>query len=133
VSSETDRPNTLPWPPLIYASAVAIALVVNWLWPLPWIPGMLAEILFAIGWLLIVGALALDITAIRALSRAGTTVRPDRASSQLVTSGPFALSRNPVYLGNTMLVIGIGLVTGIAWFIPLAIVAAFVIQKVTIE
>lgn len=133
MSSEIDRPNALPWPPLIYIGAVAAALVLHWLWPLPWIPGVLAELLFAIGWLLIVGALAIDLMAMRTLSRAGTTVRPDRASTQLVTSGPFAVSRNPIYLGNTMLVIGIGLVTAITWFIPLALVAAFITQKVTIE
>jgi protein-S-isoprenylcysteine O-methyltransferase Ste14 len=50
-----------------------------------------------------------------------------------VTDGPFSLTRNPLYLAGTMLVLGIGLVSGIAWFLLLAILAAFTVQKVTIE
>ncbi|WP_421925016.1 methyltransferase family protein [Neoaquamicrobium sediminum] len=127
------RPNTLPWPPIVYVAAVAAAFVLNWLVPLPWIPGPLGELLFAVGWLVVGGALAIDITAMRTMARAKTTIMPHRGSDHLVTSGPFSFTRNPIYLGNTMLMIGIGLIAGIVWFILLAPVAAFVTQKVAIE
>lgn len=127
------RPNTLPWPPIVYVAAVAAAIVLNWLVPLPWIPGPLGELLFAVGWLVVGGALAIDITAMRTMARAKTTIMPHRGSDHLVTSGPFSFTRNPIYLGNTMLMIGIGLIAGIAWFILLAPVAAFVTQKLAIE
>jgi protein-S-isoprenylcysteine O-methyltransferase Ste14 len=51
----------------------------------------------------------------------------------LVTDGPFSFTRNPIYLGGTMLVLGIGLVSGIVWFLPLAILAAFTVQKLAFE
>ncbi|MEX4007816.1 methyltransferase family protein [Neoaquamicrobium sediminum] len=127
------RPNTLPWPPIVYVAAVAAAIVLNWLVPLPWIPGPLGELLFAVGWLVVGGALAIDITAMRTMARAKTTIMPHRGSDHLVTSGPFSFTRNPIYLGNTMLMIGIGLIAGIVWFILLAPVAAFVTQKLAIE
>lgn len=127
------RPNTLPWPPIVYVAAVAAAIVLNWLVPLPWIPGPLGELLFAVGWLVVGGALAIDITAMRTMARAKTTIMPHRGSDHLVTSGPFSFTRNPIYLGNTMLMIGIGLIAGIVWFILLAPVAALVTQKLAIE
>ncbi|MFC3725487.1 methyltransferase family protein [Neoaquamicrobium sediminum] len=127
------RPNTLPWPPIVYVAAVAAAIVLNWLVPLPWIPGPLGELLFAVGWLVVGGALAIDTTAMRTMARAKTTIMPHRGSDHLVTSGPFSFTRNPIYLGNTMLMIGIGLIAGIVWFILLAPVAAFVTQKLAIE
>ncbi len=127
------RPNTLPWPPIVYVAAVAAAIVLNWLVPLPWIPGPLGELLFAVGWLVVGGALAIDITAMRTMARAKTTIMPHRGSDHLVTSGPFSFTRNPIYLGNTMLMMGIGLIAGIVWFILLAPVAAFVTQKLAIE
>ncbi|MGQ2902718.1 MAG: methyltransferase family protein [Neoaquamicrobium sediminum] len=127
------RPNTLPWPPIVYVAAVAAAIVLNSLVPLPWIPGPLGELLFAVGWLVVGGALAIDITAMRTMARAKTTIMPHRGSDHLVTSGPFSFTRNPIYLGNTMLMIGIGLIAGIVWFILLAPVAAFVTQKLAIE
>ncbi len=58
---------------------------------------------------------------------------PHRGSRCLVTSGPFRWSRNPIYLGNTLLLTGIGLATGNGWFVIMAIAAALVIQKLAIE
>jgi protein-S-isoprenylcysteine O-methyltransferase Ste14 len=133
MSGFSERPNTLPWPPIIYLAAVAVGIILIWLVPLPWIASPFADILFAIGWLLIAAAVAMDVAAIRAMRRANTTVRPDQGSAHLVTTGPFAFTRNPLYLGNTMIMIGIGLVAGSLWFLLLALVAAFATQKLAIE
>jgi protein-S-isoprenylcysteine O-methyltransferase Ste14 len=41
----------------------------------------------------------------------------------LIDSGPFALVRNPLYVGNTLLWIGFALTAGLAWFAPIVLVA----------
>lgn len=126
--------NRFPWPPVIYVVAIALALVVETFAPLPWIAAEpLAGILFAIGVLIMVAGLALDAQALRGMRKAGTTAMVTRASDHLVTSGAFALSRNPIYLGMTMLVLGAGLVFAMPWLLVAAVAAAFVTQKVTIE
>jgi protein-S-isoprenylcysteine O-methyltransferase Ste14 len=127
------RPNRLPWPPIIYVAAIAISIALGLLFPLPWISAPLSDILFAAGWLLVAAMVALDFSAMRTMARAKTTIMPNRASEHLVTTGAFSFTRNPIYLGNTLLMIGVGLITGIAWFLPLAIVAAFLTQKLAIE
>ena len=58
---------------------------------------------------------------------------PTVAASNLITTGPFAWSRNPIYVGNTVLVIAAGLLFGKLWLILLAPVAAYVTQKLAIE
>ncbi|NGO50387.1 methyltransferase family protein [Allomesorhizobium camelthorni] len=126
-------PNRLPWPPIIYLAAIAISIALGLLFPLPWISAPLSDILFAAGWLLVAAMVALDFSAMRTMARAKTTIMPNRASEHLVTTGAFSFTRNPIYLGNTLLMIGVGLITGIAWFLPLAIVAAFLTQKLAIE
>lgn len=127
------RPNRLPWPPMLYVSAIALAVLANLAYELPWFTPPLSEILFAVGWLLIASVVAIDVAAMRTLARARTTVLPHRGADHLVTGGPFSFSRNPIYLANTLLMIGVGLVSGIAWFILLAIAAAFLTQKLAIE
>ncbi len=127
------RPNRFPWPPLIYLAAFAVSIGLHLLYPLPYIGPPLSHILFATGWLLLLGVVAIDVSAIRALRRAKTTVMPHRGSEHLVTTGPFSFTRNPIYLANTMLVFGAGLIAGISWFIPLGIFAAFLTQKLAIE
>lgn len=47
--------------------------------------------------------------AIRWMRRAGTTVMPGRVPDSLVTGGPFRLGRNPIYLGNAMILLGFGI------------------------
>jgi protein-S-isoprenylcysteine O-methyltransferase Ste14 len=128
-----NSPNRLPWPPIIYLAAIAISIALGLLFPLPWISAPLSDILFAAGWLLVAAMVALDFSAMRTMARAKTTIMPNRASEHLVTTGAFSFTRNPIYLGNTLLMIGVGLITGIAWFLPLAIAAAFATQKLAIE
>ncbi|PZO77377.1 MAG: isoprenylcysteine carboxylmethyltransferase family protein, partial [Mesorhizobium amorphae] len=86
---------------MLGAAGSAIALHV--LYGLPWFGSPFADILLAFGVLLVLGGVGLNLAAIRALARGRTTVMPHRASERLVTNGPYAVSRNPIYLGNTLL------------------------------
>jgi protein-S-isoprenylcysteine O-methyltransferase Ste14 len=82
---------------------------------------------------MIAAFVALNIAAYRVMRRAGTTVRPDRGTDHLVTDGPFSFTRNPLYLAGTILILGIGLVSGVGWYLVLAIFAAFAVQRLAIE
>lgn len=126
-------PSRVPWPPIIYLLAIAIAIMLTLLYPLPWITEPISDLLFAAGWLAILGVVAIEVSAIRALRRGNTTIRPDKASDHLVMDGPFSFTRNPIYFGNTLLMIGIGMVSSSLWFIALALIAAFATQKLAIE
>lgn len=133
VSDHSARPSRFPWPPVIYVLAALLAIFMHQLFPLPWIIGPLADILVAIGWLMIVAALFIDVLAMRALRRAATTIMPNRRSEHLVVGGPYALSRNPIYLGNTMIMIGVAFIWGNVWFLAFGLVGAFLTQKLAIE
>ncbi|MBB6464705.1 methyltransferase family protein [Aminobacter carboxidus] len=125
-------PNRVPWPPILYLLAIVVAAVLGLLFPLPWITEPLSDLLYAAGWLAVAGVAAIYYSAMRTLKRAKTTIRPDRPSEHLVTSGAFSFTRNPIYFANTLLMIAIGLITANIWFIALAVVAAFATQKLAI-
>jgi protein-S-isoprenylcysteine O-methyltransferase Ste14 len=122
----------LPWPPLLSLAAIAASLALNYFYPLPYLGSPLADILFAAGWLLVAGAVALGLSAVRTLHRHRTTVLPMRAANELVTTGPYAISRNPIYLGIAMATVGIGLITGIVWFFGAAFLAAALTHRLAI-
>ena len=46
------------------------------------------------------------------LKRAKTTVKPHEKPTQLITSGPFSISRNPQYLGFTAILLGVVILHG---------------------
>ena len=64
------------------------------------------------GSFLFITGVVLVLWGARSFSRAGTTVRPFQDPSALVTSGPYRYSRNPIYLGLVLALIGIGLLLG---------------------
>ena len=61
--------------------------------------------------LLLAGAL-LNLSADQAFKTYQTTVKPFEESSVLITSGVFGLSRNPMYLGMVLILLGIALLLG---------------------
>jgi len=132
VTNPNAAPSRVPWPPILYLVAIVVAAVLGLLYPLPWITEPLSDLLFAAGWLAVAGVVAIYYSAMQTLKRAKTTIRPDRPSEHLVTSGAFSLTRNPIYFANTLLMIAIGLITANVWFLALALIAAFATQKLAI-
>lgn len=131
------RPARIPWPPLIYLAALVVGILLGMLYPAPWLRDfsgdyLLGSILFGIGWLLLFAVAALWVSGVRTLIKAKTPVNPNAAPEHLVTGGAFAVSRNPIYLGNTLLLIGVGLIAGNLWMIALAFAAAFTTGRLAI-
>jgi len=123
----------IPWPPVIFVLGIVASVVLHAIYPLPWFGSPMSDILVAVGWLALLAMVALIVGAIRTMKKAKTTLNPNAQPDHMVTNGPFAITRNPMYLGNTLLLIGVGLISGITWFLPAAIVAAFATQKVAIQ
>ncbi len=104
-----DRPNRFPWPPFLLSGITALALAVDyWIVPLP-VPFAETAAAKVLGMLLLGSGLGLVAWAVLAFHRHATSIRPDRASKVLMTSGPFALTRNPIYLGEAAALLGAGM------------------------
>lgn len=86
-----------------------------------------------LGAALVAAGLALDGAAVVTMARAKTNILPHRGADRLVTGGPFVLSRNPIYLGNTTLLIGAAFVLGNGWFFVAAALGAFATQELAIR
>ena len=118
-SPYSERANTIPWPPLLFAGALALAYGLGLVHPLAW-PGLNDMPAHALGLLFGLAGMALTASAILALSRHATTVRPDRRSDVLVTSGPYRYFRNPIYLGEVLMLLGLAEVTQNVWYVAAA-------------
>jgi protein-S-isoprenylcysteine O-methyltransferase Ste14 len=123
-------PNTIPWPPIIYVAAALLSYGLSRVIPLV---SLDIAALRAIGAAMIVIAVSIDVMTFLAFRKHQTTILPNKAASHLITTGPFAFSRNPIYLSNTILLAGVGLGFDFIWMVILALPAAFVTQKLAIE
>ena len=59
--------------------------------------------------------------AVHVLREAGTTIEPFLQPAALVTSGPFRVSRNPMYVTNVLMLTGFACLTCSAWFLVSAV------------
>jgi protein-S-isoprenylcysteine O-methyltransferase Ste14 len=113
-------PSSVPWPPLLLAALIAVAVAAGYVIPLPW-PGQDDLMAHVAGLALGLAGLALIAWAAWTLRRHGTTILPDKAADVLVTDGPFRFRRNPIYIGHVLVLLGIAEVTHNIWFAILAI------------
>jgi protein-S-isoprenylcysteine O-methyltransferase Ste14 len=127
---DSTRPNVLPWPPIIVALAVLAAIFLARLWPLPSVESGAVAIF---GMAVALSGLALDLWAIVTMRRADTNILPNKAADLLVTWGPFRYSRNPIYVANTVLLVGIGLAFDNLWFVVCAVMAALLVDRLAIR
>lgn len=125
-----ERPNILPWPPLIYAAAAVAAYGLGKLLPLALPPDRAVR--YA-GAALAGAGLALDFSAMAVMWRARTNIFPHRGADALITSGPFRWTRNPIYLGNTLMMLGLSLGLDNLWFAALGLAAAALVHHLAIR
>jgi protein-S-isoprenylcysteine O-methyltransferase Ste14 len=109
-----DRPGVVALPPLIYLAGLIAGYVVNAF--VPWRLALPPAVRWA-GGVMMLGAVALAVIARTSFARAHTAANPMESATTLVTSGVFRWSRNPMYVGMTALVGGLGLATRIAWIL----------------
>ena len=123
MTTSTDNPGVVLRPPLIYAAALVVVFVCRWLWPMPIFDR--AVVLWP-GIAMAAVAVGIGIWGRRTLAAAGTNINPARPTTAIVTSGPYRFSRNPLYLGLTLLYLGFTLVADTWWgvvvLVPLLII-----------
>jgi protein-S-isoprenylcysteine O-methyltransferase Ste14 len=117
-----DVPGVIAPPPLIYAAGIGIGFALETVLPSTSIPDALR---WPLGGALVVGGVALQASFIAWFRRARTPVAPYQPTRALVTTGPYRLSRNPAYLGFTLISSGIAFLADALWVLaPLPVVLA---------
>lgn len=81
--------------------------------------GVMEPMNWIVGFVLIVLGEAMRLSGVAA---AGTvTRRRSRTVQRLVTYGIFAWMRNPLYVGNFLIWLGFTVISGVLWFVPVAV------------
>lgn len=105
-------------PPIYFVILLVFSIVLNFVFP---IERFVIPPYSYLGILLIVFGIVLNMWADSLFREAKTTIKPHEIPTSLLTSGPFKISRNPIYLGMTSILIGTAVILGslITFFIPI--------------
>lgn len=75
------------------------------------------QILVLTGIILIIAGVSVIVSARREFSRFGQPTDPGHPTSKIIKTGVFLISRNPLYLGCVMVLLGISLTANIFWIL----------------
>jgi protein-S-isoprenylcysteine O-methyltransferase Ste14 len=125
------RPSAIPWPPVLFIGGLAAAVLLRRACPLPW-PGLDDLPARIIGYGLGAAGLALMAWGFITLRSAGTTVLPHKRADRLVTEGAFRFRRNPIYMGEALVFLGLAQATGNIWMAIMAPLFAIAILVLAI-
>lgn len=113
-------------PPVYMLLALLAMVVLHYVIPLA---DLIAPPLSYVGLVPLLVGITVCATAARMFDRAGTPIRPFERSTVLVTGGLYRYTRNPMYLGLTLILFGVWLLLGTASaLLPIA-VFIWVIQE----
>ncbi|HUB11104.1 MAG TPA: isoprenylcysteine carboxylmethyltransferase family protein [Acetobacteraceae bacterium] len=126
-ADKADAPNVAVHPPIAWALALLAGWVLHRLIPLPFIPpavptAWLGAMVFAL-------AVALAVWAFASITRAGSNVPTNLPSTTIVDTGPYRFTRNPIYLGMALGLIGEAIGLDTVWplltLVPFAVVISY--------
>ena len=129
---EKDHPGISPLihPPIVALMFILIAYALGRFIPLSFaVPALLRYAGLALSF----AGFVLGVGAFIEFRKAHTTLDPHGSAKQLVTSGIYRFTRNPIYLGFLLMVIGLPLNSGLYWGIVLGPFYLLVMNRLIIR
>ena len=130
VNASPDSPGVRFPPPLLYALAVIGGWMLHRLWPLPL--GNATSAMTIGAWLLVACWAGLAASSIGLFRRKQTSMITFRPASTLVNTGPYTLTRNPMYVSLALLTLAFALFLNTWWIVVLLVPALLAVQRFVI-
>ncbi len=115
-ASDPDAAGVIALPPVIYVAFLGIEVALDLLFPLPLLPD---SVQYRAGFVVIAGSGCIMPFVLLQFHRAGTNFDPRKATTALISGGPYRFSRNPSYVSLSLLYVGVGIAADSIWILGL--------------
>ena len=116
-------------PPLVYLVSIALGSLLEFAWPLAFLPHALTA---PLGILLALAGVILFIGSVGKFRTAGTPVPGNQPTTAIVRSGPYRFSRNPIYLAFSLLHLGLAIWINSLWLVATLIASVALMALIVI-
>ena len=129
----TDRVEVAIKPPFLFMAALALGAVLSLIIPVG--PRLASPngLALMVGLTFVAIGFALAAFSVRNFRRAGTTVVPGEPSTALVVTGPYHVTRNPIYIGLVLMYFGLAVILTSLWVLLLLIPVLAILQRGVVE
>ena len=116
MQQERDHPGVVAQPPLIFLAGIVLGIGLDFIWPLPFFAEAGRYPLAALCAVLGIAAVA---TAVVQFRRGGTNVPTWLPTTTIISYGLYRITRNPIYIGVSLVYAGIALAAANVWMLGL--------------
>ena len=117
---------------VIFGIPFLIGVALQFVIPLSLSQGIVRQVLILAGIVLIIIGISFVILARREFAQYGQPTDPGHPTGKVVKTGVFALSRNPLYLGGSIFLLGIALLLNTLWAIVMLVLSMIICHYVLI-
>jgi protein-S-isoprenylcysteine O-methyltransferase Ste14 len=114
-------------PPLLFLASIALGVLVQLALPLRFASQSGLRVPFGLA--LVAAGVAAGAWTIVWMRRTHQDPDPRKPSPELIVGGPFRWSRNPIYVGMTLVQAGVGIALGNLWLLLLLVPTVAVLQR----
>jgi protein-S-isoprenylcysteine O-methyltransferase Ste14 len=119
-------------PPLVYLGALIVGILLHsFVLPFPVRPPLSLRILLGLGAVLL--GLAMMAGTVRSFRRTGQDPKPWQSTPEIIASGVYRFTRNPMYVSMALLQLGIGIGLANGWVIALVLPVLVIIYATAIR
>ncbi len=118
-------------PPLLYLGMILLGWLIDYLLNIPGV-SLASGILNILGSAAILLGIAFNLSAFLHFRKQDENPIPWTGSEQMIASGIYRFTRNPMYLGMSLISLGIGILVGSYALIAAAIIATIIIDRLVI-
>jgi protein-S-isoprenylcysteine O-methyltransferase Ste14 len=116
-------------PPLLFLGALVLGALLSATVLIGPHPGSANGLAVMVGVIFVVIGFAIAALAVRTFTRAGADVVPGRPATALVTGGPYRFTRNPIYIGFTLIYFGIAILATSVWILVLLVPVLVILRR----
>ena len=119
-----DHARVIVPPPLVHMPTLVAGIALHF----SWVPFKIFPQLWmghATGWPFIVVSVLVALWAVRTMFRAGENPSAYKPTGAIISTGPYAFSRNPMYISFVLLYVGTAIILNTAWplvFLPVSLI-----------
>jgi len=118
-------------PPLVYLAFILLGVALRYAMAPLRVP-VNRYMALAAGMVVLLGGLGLIVEAWKLFHRTGQDPKPWKTTPEIVLSGPYRFTRNPMYVGMVLIQIGLGLALNNLWIVLLSAFSLLVIHFIAV-
>ncbi len=117
---------------LVFGIPFLIAIALQFIVPLSLPLGPLRPVALVVGIALTITGLGVIVLARREFARHGEHTDPGYSTHQVMTTGVFSMSRNPLYLGIVIFIVGVAFAADLPWALVMLVPATIACHYILI-